>query len=159
MGRWCLWVRVTCGVIAVLMLLSGCFSYLTVDSAPVGSTVRVRVPLESAATNRNVAPQSLAIEGQLLEVGDTIVLSVLRRESIGAYRDFTIDEEYRVATDQIISLELREPDNVKSVGLGVIIALGTTFLALELLDLGGDDQGGGPGNGNGTTSFRIPIGQ
>ena len=61
--------------VAAVLTLGGCHSYRAVDTPPPGATVRVRVPVTSALDDPNTAPASVAIEGVVLEVGDTLVLT------------------------------------------------------------------------------------
>lgn len=108
------------GVIA----LSGCYTYRTVDNPAVGSAVRVNIPVtvSSALTNPSGATESIAVEGVLLDVGDTLSLSTKTRRSMGAYRDLVAFDTLRLARDQTTSVQLKEFSSARSVVLGVVIA-------------------------------------
>ena len=47
-----------------------------------GTTVRVQVPLTSAAQGPNQAPETVSIEGTLIEFGDTVEVEVTNRKSM-----------------------------------------------------------------------------
>lgn len=136
------------------LLLSGCHTYLPVQSPTPGAVARVHVPVRSAVTNPNAPAPTASVEGTVLSVGDTIVLEVRTRQHFGALQEVVQENVYRVGLDEVVSIEVRELSGRKSVLLGVGILGGISLLALAAF--GGEfGQGGeGPDN-NGGRSFTI----
>ena len=126
-------------LVAAVLLLGGCYTYQVVDTPPLGSTVRVRVPVTSALDDPNTAPALVAIEGQVLEVGDTLVLARRTRREFGAFREVILFDTLRLRRAQTSSIELKEFSSGKSVMLGIVIAAGVTALALAGFNGGGGD--------------------
>lgn len=126
-------------LVAAVLLLSGCYTYQVVDTPPLGSTVRVRVPVTSALDDRNTAPPSVAVEGAVLQVGDTLVLARRTRREFGAFREVILFDTLRLVRAQTSSIELKEFSSGKSVMLGIVIAAGVTGLALAGFRGGGGD--------------------
>lgn len=130
-------------VVLGIALLSGCYSYHPVASAPVGSMVRVRVPVTSALNNPNRAPETASIEGLVVAGGDTISLATETRREFGAYREIVQHDTIRLAATQASLVEVREFSSKKSVALGVVIAGGAGLAAAVAFGLGGG-RGGNP---------------
>ena len=126
-------------LVAAVLLLGGCYTYQVVDTPPLGSTVRVRVPVTSALDDRNTAPPSVAVEGAVLQVGDTLVLARRTRREFGAFREVILLDTLRLVRAQTSSIELKEFSSGKSVMLGIVIAAGVTGLALAGFRGGGGD--------------------
>ena len=126
-------------LVAAVLLLGGCYTYQVVDTPPLGSTVRVRVPVTSALDDRNTAPPSVAVEGAVLQVGDTLVLARRTRREFGAFREVILLDTLRLVRAQTSSIELKEFSSGKSVMLGIVIAAGITGLALAGFKGGGGD--------------------
>ena len=126
-------------LVAAVLLLGGCYTYQVVDTPPLGSTVRVRVPVTSAVDDPNTAPASVAMEGQVLQVGDTLVLARRTRREFGAFREVILFDTLRLRRAQTSSIELKEFSSGKSVVLGIVIAAGATGLALAGFKGGGGD--------------------
>lgn len=128
---------------------TGCYTYRLVDSPPIGSIVRVRVPVTSALNSRNSAPETASIEGHLIDVGDTIAVATETRRELGAYREIVQFDTLRLAMSQTSSLEVREFSRSRSILLGTSIAAIAGTAAAVAFGLGGggdppDSGGGGP---------------
>ena len=121
-----------------------------VDTPLPGSTVRVRVPVTSALDDRNAAPTTVAIEGEVLEAGDTLVLARRTRQEFGAFREVIRMDTLRLARAQVTSVELKEFSSGRSVVLGLVLAAGGSGLALAAFGSGGGDGEvpGAPDNPN-----------
>jgi hypothetical protein len=135
------------------MLLAGCFSYLPVETAPPGATVRVRIPVTSAVADPNAPPRTVSVEGTVLESGDTLVLATETRREYGAFREIVQFDTVRLAPDQRSSVELQGFSKGKSIALGVGIAAGVTGLAL--VAFGGVFGGDPPGPPDGPTPAVV----
>ena len=140
--------------VAAGLLLGGCHTYRAVDTPQLGSTVRVRVPVTSALDDPNAAPASVAIEGEVLQVGDTLVLATRTRQEFGAFREVILLDTLRLGPGQTSSIELKEFSGTRSVLLGVGLAAGAAGLALATFSGGG---GGGIENGPGPPVTAIVV--
>lgn len=126
---------------AGVSLLTGCHTYRAVDDPPIGSVVRVRVPVTSPLSDLNRAPETISIDGRLLENGDTIAVATETRREMGAYRELVQFDTLRLAASQTSSLELREFSTRRSVVLGVTVAGAAGYLAAVALGLVGGESG------------------
>ncbi len=140
-------------------VLSGCFSYLPVESPTPGAIARLRVPVNSAVAAPGAPPETATVEGVVLEAGDTIVIEVQTRREIGAYREFIQENTYRIARSDLVSVEMRELSRNRSVGLGAVIFVGVGALAWLAVGQGSDSAGDLIDNDNTPSGFtiRIPV--
>ena len=149
------------GAVAGAAVLSGCYNYLPVESPTVGSVARLRVPVVSAVADPTAPPETATVEGTVLEAGDTVVVEVTTRREIGAFREYVQENTYRIAHEELVSVEERHFSSGRSIGLGAVLALAAGAFALAALT--GDSGGTGPPSpDDGTTSgftIRIPIGR
>lgn len=137
-------------------LVSGCYTYRLVEEAPVGSVARLRVPIQSAIVDPNSPPETVAIEGLILNFGDTISFQASNRQIIGAFREVVQYDTLQVARDGLASIEVREFSRVRSIVLGVGVTVGTAALALAALGVEGGQAGDQP-SGEGPESFTAGI--
>lgn len=137
------------------LLLSGCHTYLPVQSPAPGSVARVHVPVRSAVSDPNAPAPTASVEGTVLSAdGDTIVLEVRTRQHYGALQEVVQENIYRVGLDEVVSIEARELSGRRSALLGVGLLGGIGLLALAAF--GGDfGQGGDGPDDNGSRSFTI----
>jgi len=140
-------VRLACSLALGVSVLSGCHTYRVVDTAPTGAAVRVSVPVQSALAGPNAAPRTEAIEGRILQNGDTLALATETRRTLGAYRDIVQLDTLRLSRDQVATLEVRELSTTRSVVLGVVLTAGVTALGVLAYNAAtgssGNDGGGG----------------
>jgi predicted component of type VI protein secretion system len=139
-GRW--------GLASILLavFLGACQTYTPVTNPVPGSTVRVRVPVTSAVANPNAAPQTLAVEGTVVESGDTLVLATTNRQEYGAYREIVQFDTVRLAPDQQYSVEVVEFSVRKSIVLGLVLTGAAALAASAAFGVGGADDAPIPGN-------------
>jgi hypothetical protein len=136
------WIPVV-GMWAWAIVLAGCHTYRPVDTAPLGSVVRVRVPVSSPLSR---VVETASIEGQLLDDGDTITLATATRRQLGAFSELMQYDTIRLAPDQVSSFDLKEFSTKRSVLLGVVIATGSFVAAAYGFGLvGGADPADGDG--------------
>lgn len=128
------------------LFASGCHTYTPVESPPLGSIVRVHVPLTSALSNPNAPPQTVSIEGRVLSASDTISLATQTRREIGAFREIVEYDTLRLDVDGLAGMEIREFSTTRSLILTTVIVGGATGLALAALNI---EVGGTGENGNG----------
>jgi len=131
------------GILAAsTLLLMGCHTYMPVQQPVPGTTVRVQVPLTSAAQGSNQAPETVSIEGTLIEFGDTVEVEVTNRQEYGAFREVTRVDTLRIATSGIIGLDERIFSTGRSVVLG--LAIGGVAAAFAWTALGFEGGGSNP---------------
>ena len=138
-------------------LVAGCYTYTLVEDLPVGSVARVRVPARSAVVGPETFPETVAIEGLVLSLGDTLSLEAGTRQFAGTFREVLRYDTLRVARDRVASIEVRNFSVVRSVTLGAGVAAGTVALALAALGTEAGEGGEGPGHG-GSESFTATLG-
>ncbi len=138
------WGHRTLAFLAVGLTVSGCYSYRIVDDAPVGSVARLRVPVQSAIVNPSSPSGTVAVEGKVISVGDTIEFEASTRHTLGLFQDVVQYDTLRVARDGVASIEVREFSTTKSVLLGAGILAGTVALAAAAAGVGGGDAGDAP---------------
>lgn len=151
------WRRRHRAIVALLLLASsGCYTYRAVEAPSPGDVARVHVPVRSAVEDPNEAPETAAVEGTVVAMGDSIVLATKIRREIGAYREVVRDDTLRIAVEGTTRIELREFSKAKSVLLGGVVLGGATLLALAALGIEGGD-GGDRSGGDGDRSFRVSF--
>ena len=136
--------------------LTGCHTYTPVQTEPVGSDVRVRVPLTSAISGRNGAVETVGIEGRLIGVGDTLFLATETRRELGAYREITQFDTISVAMDQTSSIEVKEFSTTRSIILGASIAAVAGVAAVIAFNATSGSEGEeSPGPGSPDSSLLV----
>lgn len=151
---------------SALPLLAGCYSYsrVPVDSAPLGEDVRLVVTRDGAMDFLNVyetqeaAPTFVGnLEGR--ESGSLLVRVPVPGDPTSGPSSLQIQQMVRVPMTEVLSLERRTLDPVKT---GAVIAGATalgTIIILQILDVGRNDklpEGEDPDFSIGL--FRVPIG-
>ena len=131
-------------LLGVVLTVPGCYSYRLVEDAPVGAVARLRVPIQSAIVDPNSPPGTVAVEGKVISVGDTIEFEASTRHTLGLFQDVVQYDTLRVARDGVTSIEVREFSATKSVLLGAGILAGTAALAAAAAGVGGGDAGDAP---------------
>lgn len=135
------------GVGAVVM--SGCYTYIPVENPAPRTPVRITVPLNSAVSNPNRAPDSYTLEGTVVSVGDSLTLETQTTAQMGQFRQVSRMDTVRVARRNLLALDERVYSQSRTIGLGVVIVAGTAALVGGIYSAtvgsGGDDgNGGGP---------------
>ncbi|MCY3600490.1 MAG: hypothetical protein OXN85_11055 [Gemmatimonadetes bacterium] len=144
-------------LLGVVLTAPGCYSYRLVDDAPVGAVARLRVPIQSAIVDPNSPTGTVAVEGKVISVGDTIEFEASTRHTLGLFQDVVQYDTLRVARDGVTSIEVREFSTTKSVLLGAGIAAGTAALAAAAAGVGGGDAGDAPGTDPPQTSTTVGV--
>ena len=151
---------------SVLPMLAGCYSYtrIPVETAPLGEDVRLVVTRDGAMDFLDVYDTEEAaptftgnLEGR--ESGSLLVRVPVPGDPTGAPNALQIQQMVRVPEGEVLSLERRTLDPLKT---GAMIAGATavgTFIILQIMDVGKNDKlpdGEDPDFSIGL--FRIPIG-
>ena len=127
------------------LLFMGCHTYIPVQQPAPGTTVRVRVPLTSAVQGPNQAPETVSIEGTLIEFGDTVEVEVRDRQVYGAFREVTRLDTLRIEASGITGLDERSFSTGRSVVLGLAIGGAAAGFALTALGFEGGGSNPTPG--------------
>lgn len=144
-------------LLCVVFTVSGCYSYRLAEDAPVGTVARLRVPIQSAIVDPNSPPGTVAVEGKIISVGDTIEFEATTRHVLGLFQDVVQYDTLRVARDGVASIEVREFSTTKSVLLGAGIVAGTAALAAAAAGVGGGDAGDAPSTDPPQTSTAVGV--
>lgn len=144
-------------LLPVGLLAGACYSYVPVAQPTPGTTVRIHVPLTSAASAPNRAPETLDVEGTVLSAGDTLVMVTETRRELGQFRVVSQTDTLRMARTGILSVEEQVFSKPKTFGLTALVTGGAVTLVLLALDAAGgqagDGNGGDPPIGG---ALRIP---
>lgn len=139
------------------LLLSGCYTYLPVSSAPPGSPVRVVLPVETRTSTGAVTRSTLAVEGTLVSAGDTIEVATESTEQVGNFRQVSLLDTLRVPASEVDALELREFSGTRTAVLTGLVTAGAVLILVGIVDsLGGSE--GGDGGGGDPTGASITLG-
>lgn len=130
-------------ILALSGWLTACHTYTPVAQPVPGSIVRVQIPVRTVLDNPNAPTRTTAIEGQVVQAGDTIVLATQSRREYGAFREIIQYDTVRLGPDQRSSVELREFSTQKSIGLGVVLTGVVVLAALAAFGFGGGQEGEG----------------
>ena len=136
-------------VLALVSALNGCYAYRPVESAPVGASVRVHIPVGSSVDIPGRAAETVTVEGSLLELGDSIAIATETRRELGAYREIVQFDTLRLGVSQIARIELKEFSQGRSIGLGLAISGVVAAAAAVAFGVGGGAAGDGPPDGGG----------
>ena len=151
-GRTAMFVAL--GLIA--MATSACYRYVPVESPAPGIEVRVRVPVRTTVGGGATVTETAALDGHIVEWGDTLLLETTSRQQIGNFREVVLVDTVRLDMSQLESVERRELSTRRTV-----IATGATLGALGLILLATETlTGGSPGDdgeGNGTTQGNSIV--
>lgn len=128
------------GVFGLLAVSTACYTYVPVATPAPGTTVRVHVPVTSAAIGPNAAPQSIAIEGEVVAFRDTLFLATESRQVYGAYREVTMVDTLSFAPGERLAVEQAEFSRGRTAALSVAVVGGITLLAIAAFHgvVGGD---------------------
>lgn len=144
-----------------VLLLCGCFQYTPVEleNVPEGSSIRAHLSAEGAEALRDLpAARERSLEGEFDGVdGDMLRLTVSTSASSVSYGAGDLSQSVTIARDDLVALELKQLDRVKTAGLVAVAAAGLAALAVELF--GGEtrlaERDPPP---NGPVEIRVPVG-
>lgn len=136
--------------------LAGCYNYVPVERPSPGTTVRIEVPLRSAVSDPNAAPETLEVEGTLLSAGDSLVLVTETRREMGTFRVLTQTDTFRVARSGILGVREQVFSKPKTFGLTALVLAGATGIALAALESAVGQSGSGrPGDPTTQGGIRV----
>lgn len=128
-------------------VLSGCFTYIPVTSAPPGAPVRAFLPVETRMAGGATAAETVPVEGTVVQFGDSLVMETVSRTQVGNFRQVEQVDTLRVAMTDLAGVEIKEFSRGRTVGFTVVLIGGTALLATAISAAAGgsDDAGGGGG--------------
>jgi hypothetical protein len=136
-------------MVALVQSLGACYAYRPVDSAPIGASVRVHIPVQAAVDVPGRQPETVTVEGTVLELGDSLSLATETRREFGAYRELVQFDTLRLGASQVARIELKEFSQGRSIGLGLAISAVVAAAAAVAFGVGGGSAGDGPPGGGG----------
>lgn len=136
--------------------LAGCYNFVPVERPSPGTTVRIEVPLRSAVSDPNRAPETLEVEGTLLSAGDSIVMVTETRRELGTFRVLMETDTLRVARSGILGVEEQVFSRRKTFGLTALVLAGATGVVLAALEAAVGERGSGrPGDPTTQGGIRV----
>ena len=139
-------------------VLSGCYTYVPVQSPTPGTEVRVRIPVQSPVEGSSVVSDMLSVEGEVVSAGDTLVLATESTQSFGNFREVRTLDTLRVSRTRLASLEEKTFSRGKTIGFSALVLAGTAALVLAVAGTVGGSDGGGDGGGGGVGASITPAG-
>lgn len=141
------WLERAVAVVGVFFL-TGCHTYIPVDTAPAGTTVRARLPIEQAVEgSRTMAPEVVDVEGKVVSFGDTLVLATQTTQMVGNFREVRVADTLRVSMGRVAVVEERVFSTGRTIGLTAVVLAAAAGVVVAVAAIGGG--GGNPGNGGG----------
>lgn len=140
-------------------VLSGCYSYIPVTSAPPGSEVRAHLPVETRTAGGAVTRESLPVEGRVVSFTDSLVLATMLRTQVGNFRQVDQADTLRLSVAELDGVELKEFSRGRTLGFTALVIGGAALVVLGISTVaGGSDDGDGGGNGTGVSiaAPRLP---
>ena len=141
-------------LIASAMLLAGCYRFVPapMGTVPPGTDVRIQLSDEGEEALEGFTGSSrLEVEGQLIEWGEDVVLSVPVPASAGMV-DRGLRSRVSVAADHVIAVDVRERDRMKTGILtgSLIVIAGAAISAAVSGVFGGQEAVIDPGEPEGS---------
>ena len=151
-------------VVAVLVT-AGCYHYEVVPLAELQPGMEVRTRLsadaaERARRNRDTPAGMLdgfTVRGQVARVSaDSLQLTIPTSVSEGGYRSSVLTQDILLPSADVVGVEVREVDKVKTGLLSAGVGLAAFFIVRQAQ--GGGQALGKPSGGGGPPENRVPIG-
>lgn len=152
--------RAALAAAAILLPLSGCFSYVpvTLESTPEGEDIRVLVTRQGASELAEISD----IQGEVPALRGTLLgrdqNDVLLRVGIGqrqeGFHSVSLDQTIRVPSGEILQVERRELDKGKTALLTGGAIAGSAFIIISIMDAFGGDAAR---EGEQPEEIRIPT--
>lgn len=152
--------RAALAAAALLLPLSGCFSYVpvTLEATPEGEDIRVLVTRQGASELAEVSE----IPGEVPALRGTLIgreqNDVLLRVGVGqrqeGFHTISLDQTIRVPSGEILQVERRELDKGKTALLTGGALAGSAFIIVSIMDAFGGDPGSEP---EPPDEIRIPT--
>lgn len=137
-------------MLALAVLVPGCYRYTPVDSPQPGMEVRARLNAEAAARrSQGFDEPILSYDGVIVDTTpESVSLNVLIARSSTMFQDVEIRDTVRIETSELQSLMEREIAPLRTALVGVGIGVGA-FAVVKSIDAvvggtGDDDDGNGP---------------
>ena len=144
--------RATCALVLLIPQLAGCYSYVPVSTAPLGSTVTVEVSDRGrVALAESVGPGIRRLNGQVTASNDSAVhvaVSSVQFLDVGAPVKWA-GEPVSISRDYVVVLREKRLSRSRSwLAAGLFTAAGVAASLIAIRGFGGDDPSGKPGGGD-----------
>ncbi len=145
-------MRMRAFVVVVLMVLSGCYSYVPVAVSGPPPGTRANLVLTDEGTvemARLVGPRAQAIEGDVVSAnGESLILAVRRVERRDGIEEFWKGEQVTVPRAAVATFTERKLSRTRTVLFTAGAAIGAFFLGKAFGEATGifGRSGGGPGS-------------
>lgn len=136
-------------------LLSGCYTYTPVRTAPVGSEVRAHLPVETRVAGGAATTETIPVEGRVITFGDSLLIETESHSQVGNFARFNTVDTLRLDPGQLASVELKEFSRGKTLAFTGVVLAGVGLIAAGIVSITGGSQGGEPGGGNTGTSVTV----
>lgn len=160
-------------LLTAALVMAGCYTYVPMEQARVGASVRVGVPVTSSVGSAAQESRAVFYEGVLVGVGETLLLETRTRQTVGTHGEFVSSDTIRVRQSAASALEERVLSKGRTAlfTAGLVGGAALAFVAVDAL--AGGDEGGKPGDGGPSQgsvivrppstgwqvfSYRIPFG-
>ncbi|MBI4539215.1 MAG: hypothetical protein HY704_06890 [Gemmatimonadetes bacterium] len=145
--------------LALSILLAGCYRYVParMGGVPPGTAVRVHLTEEGARRLEELTGRERRqVSGELLGWGEQVLISAAVPAADGMV-DRGLRQRIIVARDEVVAVEVRELDRVRTVVLVAGVAAGATAAIVGAFTGGGGEGSrpeppDGPGEG-----IRVPV--
>lgn len=138
-------------------VLSGCYTYVPISSAPSGTDVRAHLPVETRTAGGAVTRETIPVEGTVVSFGDSLVLATRATTRVGNFREVVQEDTLRLAVTELSGVEMKEFSRGKTLGFTAIVVGGVALLITGIAAAaGGSDGDGGPGSGGNGASISAP---
>lgn len=171
MNMQCRGARAT--LLSAALVMAGCYTYVPMDQARVGASVRVGVPVTSSVGSAAQESRAVMYEGVLVGIGETLLLETRTRQTVGAHGEFVTSDTIRVRQAVASALEERVLSKGRTAlfTAGLVGGAALAFVAVDSWAGGGEGDkpgDGGPSQGSlivrppptgwQVFSYRIPFG-
>ena len=155
------------------LVLSGCYSYLSVPIEQIrpGMEVRARIPVTRSVGSAAVTEESVAFEGIVVAVNDTLALQTRTQRPVGTFREMVTFDTVLVTRSSLQGIEERVFSRPRTVVFTAALLGGAALVLAAFSGLAGG-QGledgdppptgavaptvGNPG-GRGGVGFSVPV--
>jgi hypothetical protein len=145
--------RATVALIVLIPQLAGCYTYVPVSTAPLGSSVTVEVTDRGrVALTESVGPGVRRLSGQVTASNDSAVhmsVNTVQFLDVGTPVKWA-GEPVTISRDYVVVLREKRLSRSRSfIAAGLFTAAGVAMSMIAIRGFGGDDPSGKPGDGGG----------
>jgi len=146
------------GAFALAALLSGCFTYQTVETPPPGADVRAVLTTEGAVVQSELFGEPIrSLSGKMVSTdAETVRLDVITGQSRGNFNDIILRDTLSVPRAHIVEMEQRDVAWVRTALIGAGVVGVAIFGIASATNGSGGNGGDGPAPPT-SDVIRIPF--